>query len=439
MNRHPKIEGLLEAVESLSYQSPESNIGEHGMNPTKARTGSGKVEMASDALLWAVVGLPMAVECSRAILEEIHGMVQDGMRQLSRGGIEVGGVLFGRRTEGAIRVIAWRPIACEHARGPGFLLSNNDSQRLMQMLESAARDPQLQVLEPVGWFVSHARSGVEMSAEDQETYQKFFPEAWQVTLVYHPVNQGTSRAGFFMRERDGKLRTESSYREFSVEGVRASAAVAAPMISTPVVKARPAQKAAVPVAAPKLVMESSGGGHRRVAFASAALLLGALALFAVPKMRNMQSGEVPLQLRMEDAKGQLRIQWDRNNPAIREADGATLFITDGGKLAPIRLDREAAQSGSVTYARVSEDVLVRFVVNHQGLDTSQEMARYVGPPVTKEEAQQLRAAMDGADAFLQEAQRLRTELENESKRNEELAKAVRKLEEQLERESRRAN
>ncbi|MBL8178056.1 MAG: hypothetical protein JNK48_25490 [Bryobacterales bacterium] len=437
MRSRPKIEGQLETEEYLSTTGLQTASESTTMNPTKARTGSTKAESASDALLWAVVGLPMAVEVSRAILEEIHGSVQEGMRQLSRGGLEVGGVLFGRRTEGAIRIIAWRPIVCEHSKGPAFVLSNNDSQNLMQLLESAARDPQLQVLEPVGWFVSHTRTAVAMTADDHETYQKFFPEPWQVTLVYHPVNQGTSRAGFFMRERDGKLRTESSYREFSVEGMRfAPAVAAAEKTMQPVVKVKPV---AAPVVAPKLVMESSGGGHRRVAFASMALLLGALALFAVPKIKVGQPGDLSLQLRMEDAKGQLRIQWDRNNAAIRESDGATLFITDGGKLAPVRLDRVAAQSGSVTYARASEDVVVRFVVNRSGEETHQEMARYVGPPVTKEEAQELRAALDGADSFLQEAQRLRVELENESKRNQELARAVRRLEEQLEKESRRAN
>ncbi|MBS1829033.1 MAG: hypothetical protein JST93_27265 [Acidobacteria bacterium] len=438
MNPHPMIEGLLEADSSLFVQSPESTIGEDAMNPTKARTGSAKFDTTSDALLWAVVGLPMAVESSRAILEEIHGAVQEGMRQLSRGGMEVGGVLFGRRTEGAIRIMAWRPISCEHAKGPTFSLSNNDTQNLMQLLESAARDPQLQVLEPVGWFVSHTRSGVAMTTEDFEIYQKFFPEPWQVTLVLHPVNQGSSRAGYFMRERDGKMRTESSYREFSVDNVRyATAAVTEPAVA-PVVKVRPVAKPA-PVAPPRLTMESSGGGHRRVAFAAAALLLGALALFAVPKIRHMQPGDAPLQLRMDDAKGQLRIEWDRNNLAVRDGDGATLYITDGGKLSPVKLDHDAALSGSLTYARASEDVIVRFVVNRSGEETYQEMARYVGPPVTKEEARELRAALDGTDAFLQEAQRLRSELEQESKRNQELAKAVRKLEEQLERETRRAN
>ena len=124
---------------------------------------------------------------------------------------------------------------------------------------------------------------------------------------------------------------------------------------------------------------------------------------------------------------------------MRFADGATLFITDGGKLSPIQLDRDATLSGSVTYARASEDVVVRFVVNRSGSEPYQELARYVGPPVTKEEAQELRAALDGADSFLLEAQRLRTELEQESKRNQELARAVRRLEEQIEKESRRAN
>lgn len=415
------------------------------MNPSKSRAGSARNENNTDTLLWAVVGLPMAVECSWSILEEIHGIAQEGMRQLSRGGIEVGGVLFGRRTEGAIRVLAWRPIACEHARGPGFLLSNNDSQALMQLLESAARDPQLQVLEPVGWFVSHTKAGVALTEEDVELHRKFFPEPWQVVLVYEAGKQGPAKAGFFMRERDGRLRTESSYREFTVEGVRYATPMTAgytgdvPAPARPHAKGKPVAEER-PESVPNLSVDVPvGGGHRRVAFAAAALLLGALALFAVPKLRYLHPPQDPLQLRMEDARGQLRIQWDRESPTVRHAESATLYVTDGGKLSPIKLDREATQSGSLTYARMSEDVSVRLVVNLPGGDPYQELARYVGPPVPREEAEELRAAVDGADAFIEETQKLRLQLEQESKRTEELARAVRRLEEQIERESRRPN
>src|SRR5262245_21669753 len=108
-----------------------------------------------DALLWTVANHAVTVECPWVLLEEINGIVQDGFRKLSRGGVEVGGILFGRHTGNTVRIMAWRPIECEHSRGPAFLLSNNDEHGLTQQLEAATRDPHLQVLEPVGCFVSH--------------------------------------------------------------------------------------------------------------------------------------------------------------------------------------------------------------------------------------------------------------------------------------------
>jgi hypothetical protein len=406
------------------------------MRPTKGQPSGERADSNVDNVLWAVVGLPTAVECSRALLEEIHGEVQDGFRRLSRGGVEVGGILFGRRAEGAIRILAWRPLVCEHARGPAFLLSNPDKQLLMQQLEAASRDPQLQVLEPLGWFVSHTRSGVQMTPEDLEIFQQFFPEPWQVTLVFHPMRQEPSQAGFFMRERDGQIRTESSYREFPVEGVRYAKATTRPEPPPDVPAVKPAAKQPGMFDAPNLVMEATGGGHRRVAFAAVSLLIGAIALFAVPRIRQIQPHTEPLNLRMVDAQGQLRIEWDSGSSTVRYADDATLFITDGGKLSPIKLDRDAVLSGSVTYARLTEDVSVRFVVNQKDSQPYQELARYVGPPVPSIEAKELRAALDGKETMQQEAQDLRKELQQESKRTRELEQAIRRLQAQLERESR---
>jgi proteasome lid subunit RPN8/RPN11 len=181
-----------------------------------------------DALLWAVPEHPLSVECPWFILDEIHGSVQEGFRRLSRGGVEVGGVLFGRKTGNVVRILAWRPILCEHSRGPAFLLSNNDKQKLVEQLEAAGRDPHLQVLEPVGWFVSHTRAGLTMTEDDVETFQRYFPGSWHVTLVYNPGRQGPTRAGFFVRDSSGRVLSESTYREFAVTNVRVPKPEAAP-------------------------------------------------------------------------------------------------------------------------------------------------------------------------------------------------------------------
>src|SRR5689334_17952926 len=90
---------------------------------------------------WAVAESPVTIEYSLVVIEEIRREVTDGFQKLSRGGIEVGGVLYGTREGREIRLLAIRPIACEHARGPSFQLSDNDRNGLEQQLRQDQEDP----------------------------------------------------------------------------------------------------------------------------------------------------------------------------------------------------------------------------------------------------------------------------------------------------------
>jgi len=108
-----------------------------------------------------------------------------------------------------------RPIACEHARGPAFLLSDKDRMSLNQQLGADAEDTHLEGLISVGWFLSHTRSEITLSDSDLELYSIFFPAPWQVTLVVRPGRAGSMRAGFFVREADGTVKSERSYLEFN--------------------------------------------------------------------------------------------------------------------------------------------------------------------------------------------------------------------------------
>lgn len=386
-----------------------------------------------DALLWAVAEHPLAVECPWLILEEINGAVQEGFRRLSRGGVEVGGVLFGRKTDTVVRIMAWRPMLCEHSRGPAFLLSNNDKQKLVEQLEAAARDPQLQVLEPVGWFVSHTRAGLSMTEDDLEIFRRYFPETWQLTLVYNPNRQETTRAGFFVRGVSGFVRTDATYREFTVTNVRTPKAETPPSLPadarTPQ-SVRKRERSSTPI-------HSRFSGHRRIALVAMILMLGALALFAVPRLRTAPVSHDPLQLRLLDAQGQLRVEWNRTSGILGQADSASLVIADGGDVPPIPLDKETLQTGSVTYARLSEDVSVRLVVQRKGQPPYQEVARYVGSPVPRVETKEMLMAREGRARMLNEAQKLRQELQLESKRMQDLERTVKRLQGQLEREARK--
>jgi len=168
---------------------------------------------------WRVPQFPRAIEYPSEVMEEIRAFASDELLQLSHGGEEVGGVLFGTRREELLRILTWRPIACDHTRGEGLLLSYNDRMNLAVQLEMARQNPDLKDLRPLGWFVSHLRD-VSMSASDLEIYNGFFPEASQVSLVICPQKNGGAKAGFFVREADGNVQSEASYHCFEVEPLR---------------------------------------------------------------------------------------------------------------------------------------------------------------------------------------------------------------------------
>ena len=164
---------------------------------------------------WVVAESPVDIEYSLIVIDEIRQVVADGFQRLQRGGIEVGGVLYGTREGRTVRITAMREITCEHARGPTFHLSDNDRAALTAQIERDKGDLRLEGLLVVGWFLSHTRSDVTLQQSDLDTFGMFFPEPWQVTMVVHPGRAGIMRAGFFVREPDGSVRGERSYQEFN--------------------------------------------------------------------------------------------------------------------------------------------------------------------------------------------------------------------------------
>src|SRR5579863_3840117 len=165
---------------------------------------------------WCVPEYPGAIEYPFEVMDEIRAFACDELLQLSHGGKEVGGVLFGTRREDLIRILTWRPIACDYTQGESLLLSFNDRMNLAVQLELARQNADLKDLRPLGWFVSHMQDSVSLSASDLEIYNGFFPEAWQVALVICPKGGGRAQAGFFVREGD-KLQAEGSYQCFDLK------------------------------------------------------------------------------------------------------------------------------------------------------------------------------------------------------------------------------
>jgi len=85
-------------------------------------------------------------------------------------------------------------------------------------------------------------------------------------------------------------------------------------------------------------------------------------------------------LRIFEEGGILRIEWDRNQPAVRGASSGRLIIQDGNDRTEVELDPATLHNGAITYQRRSPNVAVQLVVPRAGGDFT-TASRFLGQPV----------------------------------------------------------
>ncbi len=343
--------------------------------------------------VWSAPEVRLTVEYAVEAMEEIRAAVSDGLQQLAHGGLEVGGVLFGSRRDDSIRIRKWRPIACEHAEGPTLRLSTRDRIGLTRQLEVAKGDPDLAGLEPLGWFLSHCRSDIFLTASDQEIYNGFFTEPWQVTLVLRPTRLGPARAGFFVREADGALRSDASYKDFTVEPMHrpppSGERRAVPRRSLPIAP----QPRPEPRAAPRIVPEPLRQvepprffEERRRSTSNAQWLWaipGCLAILIVGALINQKfssTANPPFSFRAYNSGDAVQVEWDANSTTVSSARQAVLEMKNGNETRKYPLTAAQLRGGKTTYPRQGADVELRMIVYPASGAPVQEFARLLGPP-----------------------------------------------------------
>jgi hypothetical protein len=308
----------------------------------------------------SIATVPLRIECQPEVLERIRLEVIDAFFAIPRGGLEVGGVLFGRQRNGVVSIEASRPVECEHASGPGFVLSERDRERLAEGI--AARDLELRDLIPVGWYRSRTRSDIQVGEWDLEICRTYFAEPWHVLLVLRPEVTRPLRAAYFTRGSDGEL---SGGEEFEVLPAKKRALAA------------PEHREVIPD-----VVAAAPDRRRQIWAFCAFLLLCVLSLGALQFWRSPTSGADPLPLTVTDRDGSLEIRWDRKAEAIRKAASATMEITDGEMYSRVDLDRGHLQRGALFYARMAHRVDLRLTLRMPDQSFQEVYALFVrgGPP-----------------------------------------------------------
>ena len=398
---------------------------------------------------WAAPAVAVTVEFPLEIMDELRLAASGGMRQLARGGLEIGGVLFGSRRDNLVRLVNWRSAPCEHARGPALLLSDKDREGLRALLANAGEEPDLRGLQPVGWFVSHTRTEVSLLDSDQEIFREFFPESWQVALVLRPERGGDCRAGFFVRENGELLRTQSSYQEFTVEALSPPASTAPALSSTALASRGPAlvrtsRGQSPPLATradvfwepPKFPVSRVSRSGSRWIWAIPGLLALVL-VAAIVRDRVHTVPQKPISLRLQQHGDQMALMWDGNSPAVQGAFGGSLEIQDGAGNQHLELSREQLRNGVMNYARKSGDMEATLILRLTGGATAREVARYVGPvgpapAVENAETAQLRR---DRDRLLAENAKLKEQARKNANRADNAEGLVRILQKRLKAET----
>ncbi len=404
---------------------------------------------------WVVPESPVDIEYSLIVIDEIRQVVADGFQRLQRGGIEVGGVLYGTREDRLVKVTAMREIACEHARGPTFHLSDNDRAALTAQLARDKEDSRLAGLQVVGWFLSHTRSDVILQQSDLDTYNTFFRESWQVTMVVHPGRTGIMRAGFFVREPNGSIKGERSYQEFNfpdrMAGVldrpprerRPAAEAVGDRVATARYAARPetVERVETPERVERVEQYDAPtfgqpvravpqyapypNTRRKIPWAIIAVVAAALVLAVVGlRFLGPQLHVEPLSLGVIERNGQLQINWNHASQSIVGATAGTLDIVDGGEKRSIPLNRTELAQGSFTYIRRSGDVEVRLAVTTSGGGRLEEASRFLGTPPEGADTSAMDAIKAERDALQAEVTRLRAQSGQQAARIQQLERTL---------------
>ena len=146
-----------------------------------------------------------AIETPSSLLDDIAALSMKGFSSSAWGGAETGGVFFGTSEAGIVRLVAWRALPCEHAEGPAFSVSTKDEAGLKQLLEHAKDDPELNGLEPAGWYHS-VYGDLAITRKDAAIQDRYFPDPWKPLALIRRVKGEPATVAFYLREKNVVLR-----------------------------------------------------------------------------------------------------------------------------------------------------------------------------------------------------------------------------------------
>ncbi len=321
----------------------------------------------------------------------------EAFHSLPHGGLEIGGILFGRvypnaRSPLRVELAAERPIECAHAGGPAFVLAAEEFAAIAAQLERTRLDPELSALSVVGFWVSHSRAPMALSPDDLDLYQRIFPQGWQIVLVLKPQPGGTTRAGFFFRA-GGRIAPHDPQSDFFADGHAPTAPPAPDEAGAatgeryqPVARKRADDGATgLPVEIPA---ERPRESYKLTSNRGAALLALFLALGAglgyylhdyLQPSVAVKGHDPDVDLEVFPAGSELLVHWNARSRDVEDARHGELTLRDGNQVSSFPLDAALLQRGFLRYSPRGRNVSATLKLIGQDGTTLQNDAQPQAP------------------------------------------------------------
>lgn len=358
---------------SPTEPSPPPDSGAPGEHPIAERTER-----------WQAKECPFGIDYSAAFLERIRERAVEGFHTLPNGGLEIGGVLWGRvypnaRTPLRVELIAEKPIACSHANGPVFVLNDEEKAALAALLDRSRVDPELSAFSVAGFWVSHSRGGLALTPDDLDLYRTFFPYSWQIALILKPESGAPTRAAYFFRA-GGEIAPHQEWHRFYLKsggGVERPTLAAAGETPRPEEKYQPIPKERRGELVTGIEAITGVAGKtqtdvpKRVGMPALALLMaiaaitGASAAYWWMSLGHVQKAPAPGRepsLEVFQVGNEFLIHWNAKYFEGEKPPSVELAIADRGRVRHVSIDESTLRGGYLVYKSLSRELQVNMTV-----------------------------------------------------------------------------
>ena len=316
-----------------------------------------------------------AIRCSGGVLDHIRRRATEQFLSIPRGGLEVGGLLYGSLEHEEILIIGFTELTVEYINGPSFKLSPQDEINLQQALT----EQQPGTL--VGWWHSHTRSDTSLTDDDADVHSRFFGDRAPLALIIKPHKFDPAEIAVYIANANGVpgpapcCRFTTGDEEPDIEPERAAVVVAQPPPPPP-----PAVESEPPVRYVATAVPARPPNQRRKRFARMALaalvFLGSAVGTAL--LRTVPESD-PLHIDLAKSPNGLTIRWSVDAPVAEKASSAELSIVDErGRSRTLTLQPNEVRSGSVMYDQTTERLQIRLRVRLHNNDIHDATANFIG-------------------------------------------------------------